>query len=115
MTHENMVAQKLISLTGVVVFLTVAGRMVFSIPQHGVFLGVGMVFLIFLIWYFVLCHNFFRGGAVNFLNKFAPLVFVSMFFVLILLGLLKIFPWMPGGGGEVDSGRVEESLPNRGL
>jgi len=110
-----MVAQKLISLSGVVVFLALAGRLVFSIPQYGVLTGLGMVFLIFLAWYFVLCHNFFRGTAVNFLNKFAPLVFVSMFFILILLGLLKIFPWVPEGGLGERNNRSEESLPVDGF
>lgn len=109
-----MIAQQLLSTSAVVVFLVISGKLLFSIPSAGVVVGLGLLLLIFFFWYFVLCHDFFKGGGVNFLNKIVPLALGVLFFVVIFLGVLKIVPWLPEGAG-MDGGRGggvgQEELP----
>lgn len=90
-----MIGQKLLSITAVIIFFIVSGKLIFNIPHSGAIVGFGSLFLIFLLWYFGLCHDFFGGGVVNFLNKIAPLAFLVMFFVVLCLGFLKVIPWFP--------------------
>jgi hypothetical protein len=90
-----MVLQSIISTIGLISFLVLSGKVIFSIPQVGVLYGLGLLLSVFLFWYFVLCHDFFKGGAVDFFNKFAGFIFSVSFLILVLLGTLKIIPWFP--------------------
>lgn len=84
-----------LSIAGIVGFLVLAGKGLFSIPRIGAIAGVLVLFLLFLLWYFVLCRDVFKGRATGAFNTFAPISFVLIFFAIIVAGLFRIIPWWP--------------------